>query len=75
VGEAILSVKPTLSIRRNCWRVLTGSSGECMFQARVGLMDDFGNTQSFLPESESLCLKYWFLSYLKIIIQININLG
>lgn len=44
-------------------------------QARVALMDDFGNTQSFLQDLEGLYLKYWFLSDLKIIIQININLG
>lgn len=33
------------------------------------------NMQNFLHESEGSGLKYCFLSYLKIIIQININLG
>lgn len=31
-------------------------------------MDGFQNAQNSLHESEGLCLKYWFLSYLKVII-------
>lgn len=54
-------------------RVLTG--GLHSHLKPVDLMNDFGNMQNSLHESEGLCLKYWFLSYLKISIQINIYLG
>ena len=37
-------------------------------------MNGFETVQNSLYVSESLCLKYWLLSYLKIIILININL-
>lgn len=45
-----------------------------MSQARVDLMNGFETVRNSLPVSESSCSKYWLLSYLKIIILININL-
>lgn len=40
-----------------------------------GFGEWFRDTQNFLQASEGWGLKYCFLSYLKIIIRININLG
>lgn len=54
--------------------ILTQALYSYLSQAGVDLMNGFETVQTSLHVSEDLCLKYWLLSYLKIIILININL-
>lgn len=54
--------------------ILTQALQSYLSQARVDLMNGFETVLNSLHVSESLCSKYWLLSYLKIIILININL-